>query len=251
MPCRDRQFSRTNCPKPTSKKFREPSRSGDDHGTRMPEVALRFPSHMASCPRYDRSARTASCRRSLATRICRADVRPRQYVSHVGQRAPPRANADATAGSSGGRASRATDRAAAPRPAGQRAPRPPPNVAGCRPNRETRRTLLGEVGVRLARPIRHAGGRRAVHGHPLPAVRRAADVSVSPIGDSGRLRAAAEGPSSSAPTHPRRIGPTHWRRRKGRHLPVGVEKENAVAGPLATHPAVGPPECAPARREHH
>jgi hypothetical protein len=116
---------------------------------------------------------------------------------------------------------------------------PRPHVAGRRPHRQTRHALLREVGVWPAPSIGHAGRRREVHGHALPPVRRAARVSVSPTDGPERLRPATPRPSSSARTHARRLGPTHWRGRKGRHLPVGVEKENTVAGPLATRRGPG------------
>ena len=51
----------------------------------MPEVALRCPWHMASCASHERAERTASCRRSLAARMCRTHRRAREYVSDVGQ----------------------------------------------------------------------------------------------------------------------------------------------------------------------
>ena len=106
---------------------------------------------MASCSHDDRASRTASCRRPLATRMCRTDIRTREYFSDVGQWAATGAGAHAAARSRGDSTVHATDRAAAARPAGDRAPRPPTDVAGRGSNRQTRRTLLSEVGVRSAR----------------------------------------------------------------------------------------------------
>lgn len=132
---------------------------------------------------------------------------------------------------------------------GQETPRPHPNVAGRRPNRQTRGALLGEVRVWSAEAIGHARRRRAVHGHALPPIWRPEGVSGAPADGSARLRPAAPGPSSSAPPHARRPGPTRWRGRKGRHLSVGVEEENAVARSLATRPVAGTVRCMLDRHE--
>jgi hypothetical protein len=198
---------------------------------------------MASCAQYERASRSApshgsGTKRVRGTAICSAGDLP-----DLGQRTPGGSRSDAAARSSGGPTSRSTDRVAAPRPAGQRAPRPRPNVAGRRPNRQTRCTLLGEVGVRSARPIRDAGGRRTVHGHALPPVRGATGVSISPPDGPERLRPAATDPSSSARTHAKRRGPTHWCGREGCRLPMGVQKENPITCLLGADPSVGTQAC--------
>jgi hypothetical protein len=74
-----------------------------------------------------------------------------------------------------------------------------------------------------------------------------AGVSVALAGGPERLRSAAADSSSSVRTHARRLGPAHWRGRKGCHLPMGIAEESAVTRPLATRPAAGPRRCARSR----
>ena len=210
-----------------------------DHRPEMPEVALRQARRMASCAQHERAPPAASPCGSLSTRFCGAARRAPEHVPHVGQWAAPSAGANGTAGSSGRRASRATDGVTVAPPAGEGIPRPPPHVTGRRPIGPTRRALLREVCVWPTSTLGHARGRRAVHGHALPPIRRASALSGSPANGPARLRPTRAGATSSAPTHARRPGPTYRRRWQGRHLSVGVKEENAVAGPLAARPAPG------------
>ena len=204
----------------------------------MPEVALRQARRMASCVQHERASPAASARGSLATPPCRAARRPREHVSHVGQRTAPRTGAHAPAGSSGSRTSRATDGAASAQPAGQRTSHSHSHVAGGRPNRPTRRALLREVRVWSAQAFGHARRRRAVHGYALPPIQRAENLSGTPANGPERLPPATAGSPSSAPTHARRLGPTHRRRWQSCHLSVGVAEENTLAGAVAAGHAV-------------
>jgi ribosome-binding protein aMBF1 (putative translation factor) len=67
-----------------------------DHRPGMPEVALRFGSHMASCSCDDGPARTSSCRPTDTKRMCRAYQRAREQWDSGLRPVPPHALVRAT-----------------------------------------------------------------------------------------------------------------------------------------------------------
>lgn len=155
-----------------------------DHRPGMPEVALRFPSRMASCARHECAARTASYRRSLATGMCRTHRRAREYVSNVGQRIAARSAAHAAANQAGGDGARAEHRTLVARSTCARARRTPTHVTGGGTHRPAAGDVLVAVGIRPPHTTGDASRWPGVHAEGLPSLWRAEPgrgaASVSP-----------------------------------------------------------------------
>ena len=151
----------------------------------MPEVALRCPWHMASCASHERAERTASCRRSLAARMCRTHRRAREYVSDVGQWIAAGSAARAPASSGRSDAARAEHRTLVARSTRLRAGDTPAHPQSRCENWTSRRAVRVEVCVWAPCAVRDTRGRHAIHGGPLSTVRRSA---VLPGAASSRSR---------------------------------------------------------------
>src|ERR1035437_2862352 len=226
-------------------------RSPRDHRPYMPEVAWRRLRSMPWCGSHERAARAASEDRPGTTRVRRVAIHSSRDLPALGQRATNRVPRGGTACARSRRPLPATARTVAARPAGPGTSRPRANVAGRRPDRPTRRALLGEVRLWPTAAIGDARGRREVYDHALPSVWRAAAVSVSPPDNPEQLR--PETPSSSAAPSidARWLSQMYRRGGKGRHLSVGIKETNTITRTLATRPGVGTPRAARNPRTRH